>query len=49
MRVNGGQGFEERNELEDTVQKFALAFDIVIANTYFKMSNWHLITYKSGT
>ena len=48
-RVHGGQGFEEKNELGDTILNFALAFDIVIANTCFKKKEEHLITYKSGT
>ena len=48
-RVHGGQGFGERNELGDTILDFALAFDIVIANTCFKKREEHLITYKKGT
>ena len=32
-RVHGGQGFGEKNELGDTILDFALAFDLVIANS----------------
>ena len=35
-KVHGGQGFWEKNELGDTIMAFALAFDFVIAKTYFK-------------
>ena len=48
-RVHGGHEFGEKNELEDTILDFALAFDLVIANTCFKKREGHLITYKSGT
>ena len=39
-RVHGG----EKNELRDTILDFALAFDLVIANTCFKKIKEHLIT-----
>ena len=40
---------EKRIELGDTILDFALAFDLVIANTCFKKIEEHLITYNSGT
>ena len=40
---------ENRNELGDTILEFALAFDLVVTNTYFKKREDYLITYKSGT
>lgn len=32
----------------DTLLEFALPFDVVTANTYFKKIEDHLVTYKSG-
>ena len=40
-RVHGGQGFGEKNELGGTILDFALAFDLIIANTYFKKRDKH--------
>ena len=44
----GGQGFGKRNEYGDNILKFAIAFDLLIAKTYFRRKEKHLITYKSG-
>ena len=40
---------EDKDELGDTILDFALAFDLIIANTCFKKREEHLITYKCGT
>ena len=47
--MHGGQGFGEKNELENTILDFAFAFYLVIANACFKKREQHLITYKCGT
>ena len=39
-RISGGQGFG------DTILNFALAFDLIIANTLAFKKEEHLITYK---
>ena len=47
-RVHGGFGFGDRNLMGDSILDFAVAFDLIIANTYFEKRDEHLITYKSG-
>eukprot|EP00262_Sarcandra_glabra_P012088 TRINITY_DN3039_c0_g2_i3.p1 TRINITY_DN3039_c0_g2~~TRINITY_DN3039_c0_g2_i3.p1 ORF type:complete len:402 (+),score=55.32 TRINITY_DN3039_c0_g2_i3:275-1480(+) len=47
-RIHGGYGFGERNEMGGAILDFAVAFDLAIANTFFKKKDEHLITFKSG-
>ncbi|XP_043710378.1 uncharacterized protein LOC122659315 [Telopea speciosissima] len=46
--VHGGYRVGERNEEGTSVLDFAIAYDMCIANTFFKKRDEHLITYKSG-
>ncbi|XP_043710423.1 uncharacterized protein LOC122659376 [Telopea speciosissima] len=46
--IHEGYGVGERNEEGISVLDFAIAFDLCIANTFFKKRDEHLITYKSG-
>ena len=46
--MQGGQAFREKNEVGDTILDFALSFDLVIANTFFKKRG-AFNSYKSGT
>nr|GEU51180.1 retrovirus-related Pol polyprotein LINE-1 [Tanacetum cinerariifolium] len=45
--VHGGFGFGDRNE-GCTVLEFATAHDLEVANSFFKKSDAHLITFQSG-
>jgi Reverse transcriptase (RNA-dependent DNA polymerase). len=47
--VHGGHGFGDRNASGESILEFAIAFDLVLANTYYKKRDEHLITFKSGT
>ncbi|GJX51260.1 retrovirus-related pol polyprotein LINE-1 [Tanacetum coccineum] len=46
--VQGGFGFGARNEEGREILEFATAYDLVVANSFFKKSNAHLITFQSG-
>ncbi|XP_048443818.1 uncharacterized protein LOC103950210 isoform X2 [Pyrus x bretschneideri] len=46
---HGGHGFGERNEDGEAILDFAMAYALFLANTtFFKKSEEHVITYKSG-
>lgn len=47
-RVHGGYGFRVRNKAGKTIIEFAMAYDLIIANTYFKKRDENLVTFKSG-
>ena len=47
--MHGGFGLGDRNGMGGTILDFAVSYDLIIANTYFKKREEHLITYKSGT
>ena len=43
-------GYEtDMNEASINILDFAVAYDLIIANTYFKKRDEHLITFKSGS
>ncbi|KAM2120441.1 hypothetical protein ACFX1Q_018374 [Malus domestica] len=46
---HGGHGFGERNEDGGAILDFAMAYDLFLANTFFKKREEHVITYKSGS
>ncbi|GKB80695.1 retrovirus-related pol polyprotein LINE-1 [Tanacetum coccineum] len=46
--VHRGFGYGVRNEEGRTIFKFATAHDLVVANSFFKKSDAHLITFQSG-
>jgi len=46
--VHGGFGFGSRNQEGEEVLNFALAFDLLIANTFFRKRESHLVTFNSG-
>ncbi|XP_047111657.1 craniofacial development protein 2-like [Schistocerca piceifrons] len=46
-RWHGGGGYGERNEEGKKIVEFAVAFDLVIMNTYFQRKREKLITYRS--
>nr|GEW55861.1 retrovirus-related Pol polyprotein LINE-1 [Tanacetum cinerariifolium] len=47
-RVHGGFGFGDRNEEGCTILEFATAHELVVANSFFKKSDAHLITFQNG-
>jgi hypothetical protein len=44
--VHGGFGYGIRNQ--EDVLSFALAYDMIVANTLFKKRESHLVTFSSG-
>ncbi|ONM55522.1 hypothetical protein ZEAMMB73_Zm00001d020743 [Zea mays] len=46
--VHGGFGFGTRNQEGEEILNFALAYDMFIANTFFKKRQSHLVTFSSG-
>nr|GEY12690.1 hypothetical protein [Tanacetum cinerariifolium] len=46
--VYGGFGFGDRNEEGCTILEFATEHELVVANSFFKKSDAHLITFQSG-
>uniref|UniRef100_A0A8I6YAW2 Craniofacial development protein 2-like n=1 Tax=Hordeum vulgare subsp. vulgare TaxID=112509 RepID=A0A8I6YAW2_HORVV len=46
--VHGGFGYGIRNQEAEDVLSFALAYNMIIANTLFKKRESHLVTYNSG-
>ena len=45
--VHGGFGYGIRNQEGEDVLSFALAYDMVVANTLFRKRS-HLVTFSSG-
>ena len=45
---HGNTGLGERNEEGDRIVEFANTLDLVVANTWFRKTRNHLITFKSG-
>jgi hypothetical protein len=46
--VHGGFGYGIRNQEREDVLSFALAYDMIVANTFFKKRESHLVTFSSG-
>ncbi|AQK72942.1 Retrovirus-related Pol polyprotein LINE-1 [Zea mays] len=46
--VHGGFGFRTRNQEGEEILNFALAYDMFIANTFFRKRKSHLVTFSSG-
>ena len=46
--VHGGFGYGSRNQEGEEVLDFAIAFDLMIANTFFRKRQSHLVTFSSG-
>ena len=46
--VHGGFGFGTRNQEGEEILNFALAYDMFIANTFFRKRKSHLVTFSSG-
>ena len=46
--VHGGFGYGNRNQEGEEVLDFAIAFDLMIANIFFRKRQSHLVTFNSG-
>jgi hypothetical protein len=46
--VHGGFGYGSRNQEGECILNFALAYDLIIANTLFRKRVSHLVTFSSG-
>ena len=46
--VHGGFGYGSRNQEGEEVLDFAIAFDLMIANTFFHKRQSHLVIFSSG-
>jgi hypothetical protein len=46
--VHGGFGYGSRNQEGEGILNFALAYDLIVANTLFRKSLSHLVTFSSG-
>ena len=46
--VQGGFGYVSRNQEGEEVLDFAIAFDLMIAKTFFSKRQSHLVTFSSG-
>jgi hypothetical protein len=47
-RVHGRFRYDSRNQEGEDVLNFALAYDLLIANTLFRKRESHLVTFRSG-
>jgi hypothetical protein len=46
--VHEGFRYESRNQEWNGILNFVLAYDLIIANTFFKKRVSHLVTFRSG-
>jgi hypothetical protein len=46
--VHGGFGYGSRNQEEEGILNFVLAYDLFVANTLFRKRVSHLVTFSSG-
>jgi len=46
--VHGVFGYGSKNQEGEEVLDFAVAFDLMIANTFFRKKESHLVTFRSG-
>jgi hypothetical protein len=47
-RVHGGFGYGKQNQEGEDILNFAIAYDLRVANTFFRKKKSHLITFNSG-
>jgi hypothetical protein len=46
--VHGGFGYGSRNQEEEGILNFALAYNLFVANTLFRKRASHLVTFSNG-
>jgi hypothetical protein len=47
-RVHGGFGYDEHNQEGEVILNFAIAYDLMVANTFFRKKKLYLSTFSSG-
>jgi hypothetical protein len=47
-RVHEGFGYGEQNQEGENILNFAIVYDLMVANTFFRKKKSHLITFSSG-
>jgi hypothetical protein len=47
-RVHGGFGYGEQNQEGEDILNFVIAYDLMVANTFFRKKKSHLITFNNG-
>lgn len=47
-KVHGGFGYGDRNQEGEEILNFAVAYDLMLANTFFRKRQSHLVTFTSG-
>jgi hypothetical protein len=47
-RVHGDFGYEKQNQEGEEILNFTVAYDLIVANTFFRKKKFHLITFNSG-
>lgn len=47
-RIHGGFGFGVRNQEGEDFLNFVVAYDLMVANTFFRKRESHLVTFCSG-
>ena len=47
-RVHGGFGYGSRNQEGEDILNWALAYDLLVANTIFRKRKSHLVTFRSA-
>jgi hypothetical protein len=46
--VHGGFGYGERNQEGENILNFAVAYNLMISNTFFRKRQSHIVTFSSG-
>jgi hypothetical protein len=46
--IHRGFGYDEQNQEGENFLHFAIAYDLIVANTFFRKKKSHLITFNSG-
>jgi hypothetical protein len=46
--VHGGFEYDEQNPEGEKILNFAITYDLIVANTFFRKKKSHLITFNSG-
>jgi hypothetical protein len=47
-RVHRGFGYGEQNQEGENILNFAIVYNLMVANTFFRKKKSHLITFNSG-
>jgi hypothetical protein len=45
-KVHEGIGYDEQNQEGEEILNFAIAYDLMVTNTFFRKKKYHLITFN---